>query len=175
MKYAVILIILFVIIIPLPFSVKGIFSFNNKKTYFNLYFYRVIKIKSAYINYNEKKFYLHLTDKKAIEFKPGDMMPRMDNIDVLELFVFTKIRYAIALDAAGSVAKFIAVSLVNQMNFIMFSVLKEVKPSIDVKGSTIICDDKKTSGLYFDIGICFNILKIIAGIIKSFFKGVKNA
>ncbi len=175
MKYAIIFIVLSIIIIPLPFSVKGIFSFNNKKTYFNLYFCKVIKLKSAYINYSEKKFYLHLTDKKAIEFKPADMMPRMDNIDVLELFVFTKIRYAFVLDAADNMAKFIAISLVNQMNFITFSVLSNIKPSIDFKGSTVICDDKKTNGVYFDIGICFSILKIIAGIIKSFFKGVKNA
>ena len=150
MKYAVIFIILSVVIIPLPFSVKGIFSFNNKKTYFNLYFCKVIKLKSAYINYNDGKFYLHLTDKKAIEFKPGDMMPRMDNIDVLELFVFTKIRYALVLDGAESIEKFIAISLVNQMNFITFSVLKEISPSIDFKGSTVICDDKKTNGIYFD-------------------------
>lgn len=175
MKYAVILIILSIIIIPLPFSVKGIFSFNNKKTYFNLYFCKVIKLKSAYINYNDGKFYLHLTDKKAIEFKPGDMMPRMDNIDVLELFVFTKIRYALVFDGAESIEKFIVISLVNQMNFITFSVLKEINPSIDFKGSTVICDDKKTNGIYFDIAICFSILKIIAEIIKGLFKRSKNA
>ncbi len=175
MKYAVIFIILSVIIIPLPFSVKGIFSFYNKKTYFNLYFFGFIKIKSTYINYNEKKFYLHLTDKKAVEFKPRDMMPQMDNIDVFELFAFTKIRYALVLNAADNVTKFIAISLVNQMNFIMFSVLREIKPSLDFGGSSIVCDDEKSNGVYFDVGICFSILKIIAGIIKSFLKGVKNA
>ena len=42
-------------------------------------------------------------------------------------------------------------------------------------GKGIVIIDKKTNGVYFDIGICFSILKIIAGIIKSFFKGVKNA
>ena len=151
MKYAVIFIVLSIIIIPLPFSVKGVFSFDNKKTYFNLYFCKVIK------------------------FKPAEMMLKMDNSDVLELFGFTKIRDALVLDAADNMAKFIAISLVNQMNFITFSVLTNIKPSIDFKGSTVICDDKKTNGVYFDIGICFSVLKIIAGIIKSFFKGVKNA
>ncbi len=175
MGYFIISVVLSIFIIPLPFSVKGVFVFNNGKTYLNLYFFRFIKIKSVYLNYSDKKFFLHLTDKKAIEFSPRDMIPEKDNIDAFSTFNFTKIRYALVLNACNDIGKFLTLSFVNQLNFTTFSVLKETYPLTDFKGDVIITQDKNLNGIIFDVGLCFNVLTITKEISKSLFKGDKNA
>lgn len=174
MEFFIISAVLSVFIIPLPFSVKALFVFENKKIYFSIYFFRFLKIKSGYLNVKKQDVFLHLTDKTAIVFSLSEMIPRKDSLEFLNLFEFTKIRYSVFLDAVNGVGQFLALSLVNIVNSATFSVLKETKPLTDFRGDWIVVDDKSLRAVAADTGICFNLFMITKEIVKKFFKGEKN-
>ncbi len=174
MEFFIISAVLSLFIIPLPFSVKCLFLFNDKKLYFSIYFFRFLKIKSGYINIKKQDVFLHLTDKTALVFSVSEMMPGKESLEVFNLFEFTKLRYVVLIDALNGTGRFIALSLINILNSATFSVLKETKPLIDFRGDGVIIEDKTSRAIATDTGICFNLYMITKEIAKNLFKGEKN-
>lgn len=174
MEFFIISAVLSLFIIPLPFSVKALLVFENKKLYFSIYFFRFLKIKSGYLNVKKQDVFLHLTDKTAIVFSISEMMPKKDSFEIFKLFEFTKIRYSALVDAVNGIGQSIALSLLNIVNSATFSVLKETKPLIDFRGDGVIVEDESSRAIAADTGICFNLFMITKEIAKNFFKGEKN-
>ena len=174
MEFFIISAVLSIFIIPLPFSVKILFVLESRKIYFSIYFFRLLKIKSGYLNVKKQAVFLHLTDKTAIVFSISEMMPRKDSLEFLNLFEFTKIRYSVFIDAVNGVGRFLALSFINMLNSATYSVLKETKPLTDFRGDGIVVKDKTLRAVAADTGICFNLFMVTKEITKKFLKGEKN-
>ncbi len=178
MKYVVIAAILSVFIIPLPFSVKLLLSFYDKKLYFSIFFFRIIKLKSCYANISDNSVFFHLTDKNAVMFPVSKMFPVKGSFDFFKAFVVTKFNYTTILNAGDSVAAFYILSTINCLNAAAYAYLKETHPLLDFKGDGVISDEKTQNGILADIGICFNVLTVLImlfkSVLKNIAKGAKN-
>lgn len=174
MKYAIIAAILSLFIIPLPFSVKFYISFFDKKAYFELSVFNLIKIKSFYANLNDGSIYFHITDKKAIMFSPFQMISEKKNLDVMKALLFTKINYSLVMNARSSLSAFYLSATINCLNAAAYAYLKETHPFLDFKGNSIISRSDEINGIIAEIGICFNILSVLIAGVKSVLKGEKD-
>lgn len=167
MQWIIICIILSLFIIPLPFSVKNYISFADKKLYVNILIFRFIKVKSCYLNYRDGKFFFHLSDKKAIEFKATDIVPKKNNMGMLNIFKFNKFKYYVVLNGENDMVKYLILSFLNNINAITFAVLKEYYPKFKFQGNVYVCCETKVCGVLSDVGGTFSIFTAIKGLLTA--------
>ena len=174
MKYVVIAAILSIFIIHLPFSVKLFLSFYDKKLYFSIFFFKIIKLKSCYANISDKSVFFHFSDKKAVMFPVSKMFPVKGNLGFFKPFLVRKLNYTTILNAGDSIAAFYVLSTLNCLNAAVYAYLKETRPLLNFRGDGIISDKKTQNGIIADISICFNVLTVLIAMFKTVLKGAKN-
>lgn len=169
--------ILFLIIIFFPFCLNAnvVFIKELKRMYFDTNIFNIIKIKSGYLEFYQKKLYIHHKKNKAKLLKIPSLNESKKKIKpYLDLHV-KEINLVISIGQNNNPV-FINFScfLFNYFANLLFRILEVKKPYIKKCSKINIYDNNKTN-LYLKIKIYLNFLLIFLNIFKNIKEKIQNA
>lgn len=160
-------IIFFILIFPILLNINLIFSAKNKKIYFCVSLFGLIKIFGGYIKLVREGIALHYSENKAIIIPYKNIIGIRKKVKPIKDYHFISINSLIELDTESFIENKVILSyLYVTHNELVCNILSEVKPYLRLKNNVCLYTQKDLFNIYLKSYTIFNILMILLSIIK---------
>lgn len=156
-----------VLIFPLNLGINAAFLKEEKKAFFGIYLFGVIKIVGGYAEKITEGFAVHLSDKKVVIINYKAMLGAKDRIKPFMDYHFTKIKIVIESGSENNLITPVSIAFISEyiMSFIeRYYSFK--KPYLVIDCGFNVYDGKNKLNLFIRLNVVFNLIMIISSIIK---------
>ena len=163
-----------ILIFPLFLSTQAILDLKGKRLYYSIKLFSKIKLNCGFVVFTRKRAVIKYKKNKRKSFFYKDVVKDKTNAKALKSFIFIKINSAICLGGENSFEKLTLSYLLNGVQAILYSVLKEVKPKVKLKNDVILLDENHGSGAVASISAVINLLGLAVIFIRKLYGGIVN-
>lgn len=171
MLMALITVLLLILILPIGLNLRFFINFTDKKIFYSIKLYGLIKANCGYIDFAKGRIILRYNDKKTKALKFKDMLLDDNKVNAMSHFDYLTLRSAVLLGGEKDAQKLLGCLIINSVNSTIGRFFKAYKPYSNYKNDVILLGEKDSSGFIGELKSATNLVSIIEILIKKIYKG----
>lgn len=161
-----------ILILPLRFKVKSLLSLKDKKLYYSITLYKLLKINCGYVDFSSASIKLNYSNNKIKFLTINDLIPSSDSVNFIRHFSFLKLSSAVLLGEDAEEYKIYLTALINSLNPVIYMVISKFHPYIKFKNDIFLLGDNSTSGSALELVVLTNLISVLSILIKKCIKKI---
>ncbi len=149
-----------ILLIPIKFTAKLMLSISEKKLYYSITAINLMKINCGYIDFKSASIKVVYSNSNLKFITLNDLTSGNGNINVFKHFNCLKVSSIILLGQDAEEYKYYLCALINCLNPIIYTVLKEIQPYLQYKNDVLLLGNESSSGALAEIDYSANIITI---------------
>ena len=164
----------FGITFPMYFRIRLAYDGTSKKLFYQIRSYFGLPVNAGYLSFDKKYLVVHFSDKKAIAFPYGKLIPGKYGAKPLRHIETLSVKATYLCGNAGETSKITAAVLWRILSSLFLSSYAEKKDFIKVRGSDILLSGQEGDGFFFESTVIFNTVSVIEMIVGSIIGRIKK-
>ncbi len=164
----------FGIAFPMFFRIRLAYDGTSKKLFYQIRSYFGLPVNAGYLSFDKKYLVAHFSDKKAIAFPYGKLIPGKYGAKPFRHIEVLSVKATYLCGNAGETGKITAAVLWRVLSSLFLSVYAEKKDFLKVQGSDILLSEQEGDGFFFESTVIFNTVSVIEMIVGSIIGRMKK-
>ena len=159
---------------PMFFRIRLAYDGTSKKLFYQIRSYFGLPVNAGYLSFDKKYLVAHFSDKKAIAFPYGKLIPGKYGAKPFRHIEVLSVKATYLCGNAGEAGKITAAVLWRVLSSLFLSAYAEKKDFLKVQGSDILLSEQEGDGFFFESTVIFNTVSVIEMIVGSIIGRMKK-
>ena len=159
---------------PMFFRIRLAYDGTSKKLFYQIRSYFGLPVNAGYLSFDKKYLVAHFSDKKAIAFPYGKLIPGKYGAKPFRHIEVLSVKATYLCGNAGEAGKITAAVLWRVLSSLFLSAYAEKKDFLKVQGSDILLSEQEGDGFFFESTVIFNTVSVIEMIVGSIIGRIKK-
>lgn len=159
------------LIVPIWVNIHAHFDVLERKIWFSIRLFHVIKLLGGYILLTNEGFAIHVSKKKALIFPYTQLFTMRKQFEITNGFQLLRLRFTIETNGAERMYGVAIATGLRIIGDVLYPILQTKYPLLSAK-NYILLSDKKIFTISMEMVTAFNFVILIIAIIKKILEGI---